>query len=67
MSDKGSLRSERRQKHKKYDYFKRIRKPVPKTGGLMRSKRDYNRSRDKEEEKEVIKNGIEDYEEDIKK
>lgn len=45
------------------DYMDGYRKPVPRPGHVIRSKKDYNRNRTKEEEKEVIERGIQEYEE----
>ena len=41
--------------HKKLDWFKRLRKEIPRPGTTFNSKKDYKRSHVKKETQEMIK------------
>lgn len=48
---------------KKHDSFMKLRKPIPKTGGKMKSGKEYRRN--KEEDLLEIQEGINEYKEDV--
>lgn len=51
-------------KDDKYRPFMKLRKPIPKTGGTMRSRKEYRR--DREDDLKEIEEGIKEYEKEKK-
>ena len=46
--------------------YKVIRKPIPRPGHVINSKKDYDRSKAKQEMKEIIEESIEDCDDNLK-
>lgn len=48
-------------KFKNWEFFKKARKPISRTGGPMKSKKDYDRSKRKQKDSDLIEEGLKDY------